>query len=242
MKALILNSGIGSRMGVMTEDHPKCMCPIGSGYTILKWQLELLSRAGISDVVITTGYMADLLESYSRECRPEMKFTFVYNPLYNKTNYIYSMCLAADVLSGNDILLLHGDLVLEPGVIEDLMNARSSVIAVDRTLPLPEKDFKAKITDGRVNAVGLKYFGEDCEACQAAYKWRAEDFDRWMANIQKFCAEGNVNVYAEEAFNAVSAELPLYPLEMNGRLCAEIDNRDDYEAVIARFASIIKRV
>ena len=240
MKALILNSGIGSRMGHMTEDHPKCMCPIGNGYTILKWQLELLVRAGIRDAVITTGYMADYLEAYARECRPDMNFTFVYNPLYNKTNYIYSMYLAAEDLQGEDILLLHGDLVLEPGVIEDLMKAGTSVMAVDRTLPLPEKDFKAKITGGRIRAVGLKYFGDDCEACQAAYKWKREDFSRWMANIKKFCDDGNVNVYAEEAFNAVSDELPLYPLEMNGRLCAEIDNEKDYAAVTARFAEVLK--
>ncbi len=227
-------------MGHMTEDNPKCMCGIGNGYTILKWQLELLSGAGIRDAVITTGYKAEMLEAYARECRPEMNFRFVYNPVYNKTNYIYSMCLAADELKDEDILLLHGDLVLEPGVIEDLIGADTSVIAVDRTLPLPEKDFKAKIADGRVRAVGVKYFGDDCEACQAAYKWRREDFARWMANIRQFCDDGKVNVYAEEAFNALSAELPLYPLEMNGRLCAEIDNEEDYAAVTARFAEILK--
>ena len=50
-----------------------------------------------------------------------------------------------------------------------------------------------------------------------------------------FSADGTM-----EAFNAVSAELPLYPLEMNGRLCAEIDNGEDYAAVTARFAEILK--
>ena len=35
MKALILNSGLGSRMGVHTQDKPKCMADIGAGFTIL---------------------------------------------------------------------------------------------------------------------------------------------------------------------------------------------------------------
>lgn len=240
MKALLLNSGIGSRMGKMTEDAPKCMCPIGDDYTILKWQLQLLNRPEISSVIITTGYLAEKLEVYARSCQPAMDMTFVFNPKYNKTNYIYSMCLAEEYLRDDDILLLHGDLVLDPAVIDDLIHADRSVIAVDRTLPLPEKDFKAKITDGRVSAVGIHYFGDDCEACQAAYKWQSRDFQLWMGNIQAFCDSGNVNVYAEEAFNAISDRIPLFPLEMTGRLCSEIDNHDDYIAVTERFSGISK--
>lgn len=240
MKALLLNSGIGSRLGALTASSPKCMCPIGAGYTILKRQLELIRGAGIRDVVVTTGYLAEKLEAYARECEPGLNFTFVHNPVYRETNYIYSMHLAADALRNDDILLLHGDLVLQRGVIEDLLSAETSVMTVDRTLPLPEKDFKAKIIDGRIRAVGIHYFGDDCEACQAAYKWRAADFAAWMANIAAFCDAGNRKVYAEEAFNAVSESLPLYPLEMNGRLCSEIDNPEDLAAVSARFLELLK--
>ncbi len=240
MKALLLNSGIGSRLGALTASSPKCMCPIGANYTILKRQLELICGAGIREVVITTGYLAEKLEAHARECTPQLHFTFVHNPVYRETNYIYSMHLAADALRGDDILLLHGDLVLQRGVIEDLMTAETSVMTVDRTLPLPQKDFKAKIIDGRIRAVGVNTFGDDCVACQAAYKWRAADFARWMANIASFCAAGKRNVYAEEAFNALDGSLPLYPLEMKGRLCAEIDNPEDLAAVSARFLELLK--
>ena len=58
MKALILNSGLGSRMGVLTAEHPKCMTEISPRETILSRQLRQLSDAGIRDVVITTGYYA----------------------------------------------------------------------------------------------------------------------------------------------------------------------------------------
>ena len=55
MKALILNSGLGSRMGVLTKEHPKCMTEIAPGETIVSRQLRLLSEAGIREVVMTTG-------------------------------------------------------------------------------------------------------------------------------------------------------------------------------------------
>ena len=67
MKALILNSGLGSRMGVYTKEHPKCMTDISDTESILSRQLHLLLEAGIKDVVVTTGYfdrvlVDDLLE------------------------------------------------------------------------------------------------------------------------------------------------------------------------------------
>ena len=68
MKSLILNSGLGHRMGVLTSEHPKCMTEISVGETILSRQLKLLAEAGISSVVMTTGYYDGVLEEYCRSC------------------------------------------------------------------------------------------------------------------------------------------------------------------------------
>ena len=57
MKALILNSGLGKRMGVLTSDHPKCMTLISATDTILSRQLKQLVSFGIKEVVITTGFL-----------------------------------------------------------------------------------------------------------------------------------------------------------------------------------------
>ncbi len=55
MKALILNSGMGKRMGPLTSEHPKCMTEISESDTILSRQLKLIAAAGIKEVVMTTG-------------------------------------------------------------------------------------------------------------------------------------------------------------------------------------------
>ena len=55
MKALLLNSGLGSRMGALTKNQPKCMTELTDGETILSRQLRLLSDCGIQEAVITTG-------------------------------------------------------------------------------------------------------------------------------------------------------------------------------------------
>lgn len=43
MRALILNSGLGYRMGALTSKHPKCMTEISTTETILSRQLTLLA-------------------------------------------------------------------------------------------------------------------------------------------------------------------------------------------------------
>ena len=89
MKALILNSGMGSRMGVLTSEHPKCMTEISKRETILSRQLRLLVEAGIEDVVITTGYFDGVLVNYCQNLDFPLNITFVKNPEYASTNYIY---------------------------------------------------------------------------------------------------------------------------------------------------------
>ena len=94
MKALILNSGLGSRMGVLTNKHPKCMTEIGPYETILSRQLKLIAEAGIKEVVITTGYSDGILVQYCNSLEMPLHFTFVKNPIYDRTNYIYSIFCA----------------------------------------------------------------------------------------------------------------------------------------------------
>lgn len=239
MKALLLNSGRGSRMGALTKDQPKCMTQIGGGYTIISRQLMELQRAGIEGAVITTGAHADALRAHVASLGLSLPVTFVHSPAFASTNYIVSMNLAALYLAGGDALLLHGDLVMEPGVYRDLLASPRSVMAVDETLPLPEKDFKAQLRDGRIVAVGVDRFGPDCVACQPAYRLLAPELTLWLNEIAAFVARGDTRVYAENALNALDGRLALWPLPLRGRLCAEIDNPDDLAAVSARFRPVL---
>ena len=86
MKALILNSGMGTRMGVLTSEHPKCMTEVSLTETILSRQLNQLAEAGITEVVITTGLFEDVLRGYCERLELPMQYTFVHNERYRETN------------------------------------------------------------------------------------------------------------------------------------------------------------
>ena len=240
MKALILNSGLGHRMGILTSEHPKCMTDITPNDTILSHQLRQLVTYGIEEVVMTTGYFDKILIDYCHFLHLPLKFTFVNNPVYDKTNYIYSIYCAKDQLIDDDILLMHGDLVFENLVLEAVINSPNSCMTVSSTLPLPEKDFKAVIKDGRIEKVGIEFF-DNAMAAQPLYKIKKEDWLVWLASIEKFCDADNRKVYAENAFNEVSEQCKIYPCDVQDMLCAEIDTPEDLTTVSQKVAEVNER-
>lgn len=225
MRALILNSGLGHRMGEIVKAHPKCMTEIYENETILSRQLKLLCEAGVKDVVMTTGYYEDVLVDYVDSLHLPLCCSFVKNPVFADTNYIYSIYCAREELD-DDILLMHGDLVFEGSVLKDIISNDRSCMKVSSTLPLPEKDFKAVVDNGRVYKVGIEFFDSAMEA-QALYKLNKKDWTIWLNEIIAFCERGNTKVYAENAFNAVSDRCEIFALDVKNRLCTEIDTQED---------------
>jgi phosphoenolpyruvate phosphomutase len=229
MKAIILNSGIGSRLGEFTKDKPKCMVTIKDDITILQYQFDQLKEIGIREIIITTGYKNDLLMEYVSSIAEGLSVSFAHNVDYQKTNYIKSLDLIED--TEDDILLMHGDLVFSSEVIEKLLHCNQSCAVIDRKLSLPEKDFKAYMKEDRIEAIGIDYFGEACVAFQPLYKMQKIDWKLWKDSIHKFCEIGNDNVYAEEAFNCISNTIELIGIDINGLLCNEIDNEEDLNKI-----------
>lgn len=239
MKALILNSGLGHRMGVLTSEHPKCMTEISARETILSRQLRLLAEAGIKEVVMTTGYFDSVLVNYCKELDYPLHINFVNNPLYADTNYIYSIYCAREELD-DDIILMHGDLVFESSVLEDLIENEASCMKVSSTTPLPDKDFKAVIKDGKVKAVGIEFFDSAMEA-QALYKLNKDDWKIWLGKIGEYCEAGNTGVYAENALNDVTDKCVIEAFDAGNRLCTEIDTPEDLAVVKAKLSEIENR-
>ncbi|HEY9871582.1 MAG TPA: sugar phosphate nucleotidyltransferase [Candidatus Obscuribacterales bacterium] len=81
-KAVILAGGLGTRLAPITETLPKPLVPV-KGRPFLGYQLELLARHGVAEVLLLTGYKGEMIEStfgtgealgltlkYSRESAP----------------------------------------------------------------------------------------------------------------------------------------------------------------------------
>ena len=225
-------------MGALTSEHPKCMTEISGTETILSRQLKCLSDLGVKEVVMTTGYFDQVLVDYCNSLGLPMNFTFVNNPLYAETNYIYSIYCAREYLD-DDIVLMHGDLVFEESVLKDILDYPTSAMKVSSTVPLPEKDFKAVIKDGFVMKVGINFFDDAMEA-QALYKLNRADWKIWLDKISEFCENDNRKCYAENALNELEGACNIKAFDVKDRLCSEIDTPEDLAVVSGRLAEIEK--
>lgn len=239
MKALILNSGLGSRMGELTAEHPKCMTEVSFHETILSRQLKQLADYGIEEAVITTGAFENILVNYSYSLGLPIHFTFVKNPEYDKTNYIYSIYCAKEYLD-DDILLMHGDLVFENEVLERVLESPFSCMTVSFSRALSEKDFKAVVKDGRVWEVGTGFFTDAVEA-RPLYRLRRDEWKLWLDKITEFCENGKKNVYAEDALNELHGAYRITALDIRNLLCEEIDNAKDLETVSRKLKEVQSR-
>jgi len=98
MKAIILNSGMGSRLEELTENVPKSMININNNQTIFSKTINTLKNFNIDEFIITTGYLKNVLKDYALNNFPDINFTFVDNPVYDSTNYIKSLDYIEDHL------------------------------------------------------------------------------------------------------------------------------------------------
>jgi len=90
MIGLILASGIGKRLRPITNSIPKSLIRVGSK-SLIDYQVENLIHCGIESIIITTGAFEKKIRDHVLNRFPEMDFSFIYNDIYDSTNYIYYM-------------------------------------------------------------------------------------------------------------------------------------------------------
>lgn len=132
MQAIILAAGMGKRLKDLTKDNTKCMVKV-NGVSLIDRMLHQIEKYNMDRIVIVVGYKGDLLKGYISTLGIKTKIEFIDNPIYDKTNNIYSLALAKKELCEDDTILFESDLIFEDGVIETLINdPRKTLALVDK--------------------------------------------------------------------------------------------------------------
>ena len=113
MQAIILAAGMGKRLKELTKDNTKCMVKV-NGITLIDRMLHQIEKYGLSRIIIVVGYEGRKLIEYTKTLDIQTPICYIDNPIYDKTNNIYSLSLAKEWLCKEDTLLFESDLrVLE---------------------------------------------------------------------------------------------------------------------------------
>lgn len=128
MIAISLAAGMGTRMGEMTRDIPKCMLPF-LGETLLSRHRKLFASFGIEHFVIT-GYQSHVINF------PESHK--IYNASYKTTNMVHSLFCARnllqDAIGKQDVIVAYGDIIFEKDILKSIIqeNAGDIQVCIDK--------------------------------------------------------------------------------------------------------------
>ncbi|MEE0803939.1 MAG: phosphocholine cytidylyltransferase family protein, partial [Prevotellamassilia sp.] len=122
MQAIILAAGMGRRLGDLTKDNTKCMVKV-NGVTLIDRLLTQLSKLQLNRVVIVVGYEGEKLQAHiGTRYDDTLKIEYVNNPVFDKTNNIYSLALAKKQLEEDDTLLIESDLIFDDAMFPLLLS------------------------------------------------------------------------------------------------------------------------
>lgn len=132
MQAIMLAAGMGKRLKKYTKDNTKCMLEI-QNKTLIERTIEALLEAGVNKLILVIGYKGENLKNFLiNECKnpkiKEMNIKFIENPIFDKTNNIYSLYLAKDEIKNDDTILLESDLIYDYELIKKLVNSKDANI------------------------------------------------------------------------------------------------------------------
>jgi len=244
MQALMLAAGMGKRLGAYTDNQTKCMVKVG-GKTLLEHAADALRAAGIRKLVLVVGYAGDKLMKFAREALPDFELDFVENKDYAATNNIYSLFLARHKLAQDDTILLESDLIYEPRLIKEMVEAEApNMVAVakyrhwmDGTVTLVDeygvirefvekKDFRFDSADRYYKTVNVYKFS------------RSFSEDQYEPFLSAYVRAYGSNQYYEMVLKAL-AHLPfagLRAFEMGDIKWYEIDDVQDLDIANTMFA------
>ena len=132
MQAIILAAGMGKRLKELTENNTKCMIKV-NGVTLIDRMLHQIEKHHLSRIVIVVGYEGQKLINYINTLGIETPIIYINNPVYDKTNNIYSLALAKEWLCREDTLLFESDLIFEGAVLDLLLSdSRDTLALVDK--------------------------------------------------------------------------------------------------------------
>lgn len=243
MQAIILAAGMGRRLKDLTQNNTKCMVKV-NGVTLIDRMLHQIDKHNLSRIVIVVGYESQKLMDYISTLDIQTPIVYVNNPVYNKTNNIYSLALAKQHLLEDDTLLFESDLIFEDSVIDVILDdPRDTLALVDKYESwmdgtcvklgnddsidafVPGKKFKFDEIKDYYKTVNIYKFGKHfCE------KYYVPFLDAYQEAL-------GVNEYYEQVLRVITMldDPEIRAKKLTGQLWYEIDDIQDLDIATSMF-------
>ena len=244
MQAIILAAGMGKRLGEYTKNNTKCMVPV-NGTPLIDRVLHQLSKLRLTRVVIVVGYQSQNLMKHLGDHYGHLKIEYVNNPVYDKTNNIFSLSLAKDKLQEDDTLLIESDLIFDDALFQLLLSNPHPNLALvakyeswmDGTMVRIDRDnnivnfitkdaFRYQDTDNYYKTVNIYKFSKDFSR------------NKYIPFLDAYIKAVGNNEYYENVLRIISFlnSHDLKALPITTEKWYEIDDKQDLDIAEALFA------
>lgn len=245
MQAIILAAGMGKRLKELTRDNTKCMVKV-NGVSLIDRMLHQIQRQSVNRIIIVVGYKGEKLKEYIETLGIETPITYIDNPIYDKTNNIYSLSLASEYLCEDDTLLFESDLIFEDSALDTLVSdPRGTLALVDKyeswmsgtCIKIDDKDRITEFVPG--NRLRFEETGEYYKTVNI-YKFSREFSNKYYVPFldayQKALGE---NEYYEEVLRVITMldEPVIRAKRLNGQKWYEIDDIQDLDIATTLFTT-----
>ena len=243
MQAIILAAGMGKRLKDLTKNNTKCMVEV-NGVTLIDRLLRQLDAYNLKRIVIVVGYEGKKLIDYVNGRGVKTPVIFVDNPVYYKTNNIYSLFLAKNYLCEEDTLLFESDLIVEDSVIKTLVDdPRETLALVDKYESWMDGTWvKLSETDDIVEFIpGKKFKFEEIKSYYKTvniYKF-SKHFSKthYVPFLEAYSNAMGNNEYYEQVLKIITMldDPEIKAKRLNGELWYEIDDIQDLDIASSIF-------
>ncbi|KPJ58685.1 MAG: hypothetical protein AMJ42_02820 [Deltaproteobacteria bacterium DG_8] len=228
MKGVILAAGRGRRLRPFTNNLPKAFIPI-KGKPLIKYSLDNLKKAGITDVIIVTGFCESLFKKKLGDSYKDINITYISNKRYETTGSMYSLTQTEGRID-NNILLIESDLLYEFEALTKLINSPCpDVILVapvsgsddEVFICVDESDYLMDLGKNITNKDKAK--GELVGITKLSPQFLKKLYEKAKEDYRK----GEMNYHYEEVIFKLSKTYPIKCLLVEDLAWIEIDRKED---------------
>ena len=201
MIGVILAAGMAKRLRPLTDERPKCLLKVGER-TLLQRTVDAMLAAGINELVVVTGYRANMIRDFLTEMYPKLTIHFIDNPDYAHNNNIFSLWLTRPYTDGRDFLLMDSDILCDPAIIPTVINVGDSALALNRH-ELGEEEMKVVAdAEGRITEISKTCRPEDAAGESVGVERMTADYSTALFREleQMIEREGLIDIFYERAF------------------------------------------
>lgn len=244
MQAIILAAGMGKRLKELTQNNTKCMVQV-NGVTLIDRMLHQLEKQNLTRIIIVVGYEGKKLIDYIATLDIQTPIMYVNNPIYDKTNNIYSLALAKQYLCEEDTLLFESDLIFEDSVIEALVNdPRETLALVDKYESWMDGTCVKLGDDDTIEAFvpGKKFKFNEIKAYYKTvniYKFSKHFSEtHYVPFLEAYTKALGDNEYYEQVLRVITMldNPEIFAKRLNGQLWYEIDDIQDLDIATSMFS------